>query len=273
MSFTNIFVRSYEEDAVVGGTAASSAFAILYPEADGTNDRMFVSAGSAAIGSRISGNAVSMSLWFKAVGTGGDQQIIRVSGGQQTQNDTVYLDRGGLHNTNTGILWGGYEMYITNPASLANSEWNHLAIAISSNDASSQRIVVNDTTAVGINVAAATAGTFSFDGKWEIGYANLGSNINHLIGAFGQLWLTNEWVDWHDTATRRKVIDADLTPASAGVIGTSGENVTGTKPILFLGNHINSIEQNLGVLPDFTIEGAYTTANTIPIAASTGTPV
>jgi hypothetical protein len=239
-----------------GGEAAYVANAVDF---DGSND--FLTRGAGLTGASDAATGI-LSCWIRFDGGDGSTSGILNNAVSRCNlrkrgDNLIVIDV--ASSAGTTLSFGTVNAYT------ANAAWRHVLMSWDTNFSAGAKVshlYVSDASDKAVLADAGAAFNVDYtDTNWIVGALNTGGS-NKLNGCVAELYFApGQFLDFSNSANRRKFISATGKPVS---LGADGSLPTGTAPLVYLNNPAASFGTNKGTGGDFTITGTLDTASTSP---------
>ncbi len=242
-----------------GGAAAAAPYTANAVDFNGSNQYCEILTDFAGA---VDSSTGIFSAWLRFDGGNGSTQSIHVNGPVSTyvRKATTNLfavaltSDGGL-----GFFFGSVTAYTS------GATWYHLLISWNTNFTAGNKIgqlYVNDVDDYALGNDNDAAFTVNYTpGAWGVA-ARSTAHSTLLNGCLSDLYFApGQYLDFSNSANRRKFISATGKPVS---LGADGSTPTGTAPILYLPNAFGTVNVNAGTGGNMTLGGTPTACSTSP---------
>ncbi len=208
--------------ATLGGVTAFAPDAVTF---DGTNDVLHCADTLANFDSKVgiisafvnrlgdTGTSVILSTY----NSGSDGMVELRFGGDNTITAQCRKDTG---NASFIIL--------TSTQTITDSNWHHIAVCYDTTSSTNTRMFIDDVEET-LTLKTVTDDFISWDASHMTIGARFGDGLK-FSGDLAEVIATDEFLDFNTVSNRRKVINADGTPADPGADGSA---ITGTQPRVY----------------------------------------
>jgi hypothetical protein len=200
----------------------------------------------------------TFSVWLRFNGDGANEAILGLSNGGSSKvsirkNNSNLITMSFNSSGGTSLL----NMNATGTVT-ASDGWVHF-LASFDLSADAFHVYVDDSDET--NFVKSANGNVMWDAA-DIRVGETPVGISQMLdGDMADLWLSTTYLDLSNSTNRRKFITASGRPAA---LGGSGQNPTGSSPLLFLRGPASGFHVNRAGTGDFTVTGALSNSATNP---------